>query len=103
MSKRTGPTRVKLSDFKERKGVEGRIDVELDDGSVFTIPAPELWPEDFYRTRAKLDDADLEQTARLIVGDAEYDRFVAGGGTAVLFHALLNEEHGATAGGSQAS
>lgn len=104
MSKRTGPVKVKLSDYKERKQDEGAVDVELDDGSTFRIPPPELWPDSFAKGLKNEEFRnDAEAQARMIVGDDEFDRFIAGGGTTMLFHSLLKEEHGIEVGESEPS
>lgn len=98
MSKRNPPVMINLADFKKRKEREGSIPVELDDGHIFRIPPPELWPDAFYtKTEAAKKNGggyDLEEMARDMVGnDAEYDRFLANGGSAGLFHSLLKEAH----------
>lgn len=94
MSKRTGPERVKLSDFKERKGTEGAVDVELDDGTVVRFPPPELWPDEFTRVRK---DMTPEEQAQAILGD-KFAVFISGGGTIMLALAIVGEFHGANAG-----
>lgn len=95
MAKKTGPTRVKLSDFRERKELEGAIDVETDDGQVFRIPPPELWPDDVLPlAQAK----DIVGMARRILGDESYDKFTAAGGSAGILNAIFVEHHGTAAG-----
>lgn len=108
MSKRTPAKPIKLADYKERKTLEGSIPVELDDGHIFRIPAPELWPDVFYKkteaARANGGGYDLDEMARDMVGnDAEYDRFLANGGSAALFHCLMRENHDLDPGESPAS
>lgn len=105
MSKRTHRV-VTLDDYKEKKADEGAIDVKLRDGTTFRIPPPELWPDEATRDAQearRTGDLDLERSARLIVGDKEFDRFVANGGSATLFHSLLTDEHQAATGESSAS
>lgn len=107
MSKRSH-VRIKLSDYKERKADEGAIDIELDDGSLFRIPPPELWPDEVMErtrtlTKENAHEYPLAEQARDIVGAEEWARFTANGGTAVLFHSLLKEDHGADLGESSAS
>lgn len=94
MSKRTGPAKVKLSDFKERKEIEGAIDVEMDDGQVFRFPPPELWPDEFTRTRK---DMAPEEQARALLGE-QFDAFIAAGGTIMLALSIVGDHHGASAG-----
>jgi hypothetical protein len=95
MSKKAGPVRVKLSDFKERKELEGAIEIETDDGQVFRLPPPEVWPdevEELYRKR------EIVSMCRAIMGDEPYDRYVAAGGSASLLNAIFAEYHGTSAG-----
>lgn len=95
MSQRTGPTRIKLSDFKERKELEGAIDVETDDGQVFRIPPPEIWPDE---VSALARVQDVPGMARAILGDEKFEAFIAAGGTATLLNAIYADVHGADAG-----
>lgn len=94
MSKRDAPARLKLSDFKERKELEGAVDVEMDDGQVFRIPPPELWPD----AVGKVGDGDIEEVGRLILGAETFDSFVAAGGTGMLLQAIVDDHHGAKPG-----
>jgi len=98
---------VVLADYKERKADEGAIDIVLSDGSTFRIPPPELWP-DVVVSRVQVERAGgaaygLDEMARGIVGDDEFDRFVADGGTSTLFHSILKDEHNLDPGESSAS
>lgn len=107
MSKRDG-RRVVLADYKERKADEGAIDVVLPDGTVFRIPPPELWPDGAMRkiqaaNRPGAEAYDIEEQARDICGAAEFELFVAQGGSAVLIQALIKDHHGTSTGESPAS
>lgn len=84
--------KVNLNDFKERKGKEGRIDVETDAG-VFTIPPPELWPDEVLD--GTLSDVDV---ARALIGTDRYDDFKAAGGSAALVASIVEDCHGEKAG-----
>lgn len=95
MSKRLGPTRIKLSDYKESKANEGRIEIEADDGTVFVIPPAVLWPDDA-ADRYRLGD--IVGCARVIMGEEEYEAFKAAGGSAGIVGALVGEEYGANPG-----
>lgn len=95
MSKRTGPARIKLSDFKERKGREGSVEVETDDGQVFVIPPPELWPDDVAKLYQENDGVGM---CRALLGSDKYDAFVAAGGSSAMIGAIFAEVHGADAG-----
>ncbi len=105
MSKKAGKVHIKLSDYKERKAEEGAIYVDLDDGSTFRIPPPDVWPDEFYKKVRTDDDfaKDEEAQARMLVGDDDFDRFLANGGTVRLFHSLVTDDHGADVGESQPS
>jgi hypothetical protein len=91
--------RVLLSDFKARKEEEGAIDIETDDGTVFHVPPPELWPDDF---QAIAED-NLAFATALIGGPEQYAQFVEKGGSALLLLSLIKERHGAEAGELSAS
>ena len=95
MSKRTGPTKVKLSDFKERKELEGAIDIETDDGKIFRVPPPEVWPDEVQELAR---DNDIIGMSKTIMGEDEYAKFCAAGGNAALVNAIFAERHGAPAG-----
>jgi hypothetical protein len=95
MSKREGPAKIRLSDFKDRKGVEGAIDVEADDGTTFRIPPPELWDDDVVDL---LRGEKLVDAARLIMGGDNYDGFRLAGGSANLLMAIIKEQHGVDPG-----
>lgn len=92
MSKRTGPHKVSLSDFKERKENEGAIDIEAG-GKTFRVPPAELWPDEVSTLRG-----DLVAQAKCIMGDEAFGGFQAAGGTANLLDAIIKDVHGADAG-----
>lgn len=92
MSKRTGPIKVNLADYKERKENEGAIDIEAG-GETFRIPPPELWPDEIGKLRG-----DLVAQASLLMGEDRFAAFVAAGGSATLVDAILKDQHGADAG-----
>lgn len=95
MSKKTGPTKVRLSDFKERKEAEGAIDVETDDGQVFRIPPPELWPDE---VGALASNNQMVELGQALLGDDTYKQFVAAGGSATILSAIFAEVHGLNVG-----
>lgn len=85
-----------LAEFVERKNTELGIDIDLSDGSTVRVPAPECWPD----MRAI---EDLNECARLILGDEQWARFTADGGTYKLLDSILADAKGAGAGESSAS
>lgn len=102
MSKRTGPVKVKLSDFRERKELEGAIDIETDDGQTFRVPPPEVWPDDVQKF-VKGEEKDIVGLSKAILGNDRYAAFCAAGGSAALLNAIFAEYHGADVGESPAS
>lgn len=97
MSKRSGPTKVKLADFKERKAEEGAIDVEAEDGQVFRIPPPELWPDEVGELARTGDLVAL--AVAVLGGEDRFEAFKAAGGTATLLNAIVGDVHGDSLGG----
>lgn len=95
--------KVKLSEFIERKRNEGALEIDLGDGKPpIILDAPELWPDEFRTVVADKDSTDAD-VAKVLLGEAEWKRFVAAGGTQGLFTSLLHERHNLTAGESPAS
>lgn len=88
--------RVVLSDFKAKKRDEGAIEIEAEDGTVFRIDPPALWPDDAL-VLAKEKRA-VELATLLLGGEDGYRAFVAAGGSAALLDAIIGEELGARAG-----
>lgn len=95
MSKRTGPARIKLSDFKERKDKEGRIEIEGDDGEIYVVPPADIWPD---AALALYQANDRIGCCREIMGSEVYDKFVAAGGSASILNGIIAEVNGATPG-----
>lgn len=91
-----GRRKVVLNDFKAKKMDEGAIDIEAADGTVFSVPPPELWPDEAQDFMPQKDYIGLAKL--LLGGDDEYARFTAAGGSAALISAILADEHGATLG-----
>lgn len=80
---------------QDRPGIE----VEADDGQVFTVPPPELWPDE----AIELTDKDPVGAARAVLGAEQYARWRESGGTAALLFAIIGKESGAQLGESAAS
>lgn len=83
-----GRRHVVLADFKAKKEQEGAIDIETDAG-VFTIPPPELWPDEAIEQM----DSDPVAASKALLGD-RYTEFVAAGGSAALIMAIVGDEVG---------
>lgn len=87
--------RVNLAAFKELKNEENSIEIEAADGTVFTVPAPECWPDEIADLADKKDNVGM---ARALLGEDAYTAFLAAGGSAALLGAIVAEEHGVTSG-----
>jgi hypothetical protein len=90
MSKREGPRRVVLQDYRDTKEREGATDVELPDGTTVRIPPPVLWPEEVASLQAG-DHADMVRGCQLILGQEQWDRFVGAGGTSVMLMGIIDD------------
>jgi hypothetical protein len=91
----SGPHRVVLSDFKAKKSEEDAIDIVGDDGETYRIPPPALWPDSAAELAEKKDSVGV---GRLLLGEDRYEQFVtAGGGSANLIAAIIQDELGVTA------
>ena len=90
MSKREGPRRVVLNDYRDTKEREGATDVELPDGSTLRIPPPVLWPEEVAALQAG-DHADMIRGCQLILGEEGWARWVAAGGTSVMLMGIIDD------------
>lgn len=89
--------RYKLSAFREQRDAEAAIEIETDSGRVFTVPAPENWPDSF-RSVARASGNDPEALARCILGDETFDEFLDCGGSARILDAIIADAQGATPG-----
>lgn len=100
MTANRGVSRVVLADFKAKKRDEGAIEIVGDDGAVYRIDPPELWPDDIATLSANNDSVGM---VRALLGD-QYDAFVTtGGGSANMVAAIIQDVHGVAAGESSAS
>lgn len=88
--------KVRLADYRERRLEAAGLDIEMDDGQVFTIPPAELWPDDFPT------DGTLVDRVRSILGE-RYDAFIAAGGTATVANAMWADRESLDLGEPQAS
>lgn len=73
-----------LAEFKDRRRTEGTICIELGDGEEpILIPPPELWPDDLPVRRG------AKAVAIGLLGQDEFDRFVAAGGSGKILDAIF--------------
>jgi hypothetical protein len=85
MSKRR-PITYNLSDFKAKKAKEGAIHIELEGGETVTVPPAVLWPDEAH---GFILERDIVNAGIAILGEPEYQRFAAAGGSASLLNAIL--------------
>lgn len=69
-------------------------------GEEFDLPFPTLWPDG---TLKAASDNDMEGAGRLILGDEQYDRWLALGGNSGFLQDIVKRTHGTTMGESSAS
>lgn len=76
---------VNLAEYKQRRTDEASIAIELEgDQPPVVIPPPEFWPDDLPRGGG-------HRLAVAILGQEEFDRFVAAGGSARIVNAIFEE------------
>lgn len=83
--------RIRLTEWKQEQLEGGEIVVELLDGTEWKFPPAVLWP-DVVDTRTAVG------VIVAVVGQEEYERLIAGGGSARIIDHLLTEQQGATPG-----
>ena len=66
----------------------------------FAVPSPTAWPD---AVLEHANNGDVVAAGRAMLGDAEYDRFVAVGGNAIFLQFLVEKLHGVPLGESPAS
>jgi len=80
--------RYKLSDYRSKRIEEASIVVELDDGTDITIPPADCWPDKLPRGG--------EALFRAVLGDDQFDRYIAAGGTMKLLDSIVADATKAT-------
>ena len=82
--------RVSLSEFKDKRIEEASVVIDLDpddDGNErdpIVIPPPEMWPDRIPRGAVN--------TAKAIIGESEFERFVEAGGSAKILDAIFRDQ-----------
>ncbi|HET8931318.1 MAG TPA: hypothetical protein VFN21_11725 [Acidimicrobiales bacterium] len=87
-------------------GIEeaGSLDIGLGDAGTVRLKPPELWSQQAHDLiAAGKNRTDPEAVGRAILGDEEWDRFVAAGGTYPVLDKLIGDRHELTAPESSAS
>lgn len=83
-----GRKRYRLSEVvAEVREEHPPIEIETDDGQVFEVPPPELWPDEV----VELATTRPVDSARLVMGE-RYDQFIAAGGSAGLLSVIVQRE-----------
>lgn len=85
---------VKYNAWVETKREAGVVEIEMPDGTVFSIDPPEIW-SDAQQDAAR--SGTNKGLAQALLGD-RYDEFVEKGGSANGFVYLLTEQHGLSLG-----
>ncbi len=96
------PKRYQIAKIlSEKREQHPDIEIEGDNGEVFRIPPPELWPDAVHEAASRNQ---LIPLATALLGGAEqYAAFRAAGGSASLLNAIVAEHTGASTGESTAS
>jgi len=100
-----GRTRFKLQELRQTAAEKtgDSIEIEVEDGTVFTFPAPGFWDDEVKEAFANNNDV---QGVRRLLGPREYLQFRQAGGRAddvALALKQFAEEQGLTVGESSAS
>lgn len=76
------------------------IEIELDNGDTVALEPSQFWPDEAFDLASK---GKLNELALLLLGGEQYDRYIAGGGTASALQLIVGEHSGLTVGESPAS
>lgn len=93
MSKRA-EHRFNLQDYKATKEEEGAIYIDAGERT-FRVPPALLWPDEVTELAAA---GKVKQAAVGLIGQEEYDAFVAAGGTGSLLLSMVNDAMGVSLG-----
>lgn len=89
--------RIVLADYKQKKRDEEAIEIETEDGTIFAIDPPALWPDEIQPLAL---GEDMVGMAKMLIGEDKYAAFVAAGGSAAMVGAMVGEELGLDVGES---
>ena len=91
MSQRYKLPPVNLTDFKAKKAEEGAVRIKAGTKTFVVLP-PEMMSDDVYSEFIKLEQnpEQIVDQARMLMG-ADYDEFVAAGGSAILLLSIIGE------------
>jgi hypothetical protein len=100
-----GRARFKLAELRQRQAdkVGDTIEIEVEDGAVFTFPAPGFWDDSVKEAFASNNDV---QGVKALLGPREYLKFRQAGGRAddvALALKQFADDQGLTVGESTAS
>jgi hypothetical protein len=77
------------------------IEIEGVDGRIFTVPAPEMWPDEVHVAASKNDLIAL--ATAMLGGEEVYAEFRAAGGSAAVLNAVVMEHTGGVTPGESAA
>jgi hypothetical protein len=86
--------RYKLSEYIESKRTGRQTHIELSDGTVLKVDPLELWSDEVL----SYSRSDQVRAAKALLGDDDYARYHADGGTAALLLTMMQEQQGVSAG-----
>jgi hypothetical protein len=92
--------RYNFAEFVETRRREDGIPVDMPDGAPLVIPPGILWPEAAFEA---MRAGDMAGCTRAFLGDEQYDRLIAAGGSWRIIDAIIRDHEGASAGESSAS
>lgn len=91
--------RFNLQDYKAKKEEEGAVYIDAGDRT-FRVPPALLWPDEVTELAAA---GKTKQAAIGLIGQEDYDAFVAAGGTGSLLLSMVNDAMEAGLGESSGS
>lgn len=92
--------KVNLHDYREQRRQEAGVELDLGDGRIVWLDPPDLWPDEVAEMAQRGENISI---AKALLGDDDYEAFIAAGGTAGLIAMLVADAQGVSLGESAAS
>lgn len=93
----TPRNRYKVAEARQQmvdKVGSDKLEIETDDGEVYTIPHPLFYSADTKRALKPLDDDDTDGVFRVLMGDEQFDAFLDAGNEPEDLLFVLNQAQG---------